>query len=90
MLFLWSLRERMTSIVLNGRAYVQTAELAAASGGNFDALIGRCSLKSQADVVWCCVVFVWGGGCRFDLESEGRGRSFGCVGLVGRVRFPVT
>ena len=51
-LFLGSLRERLTSIALNGSESVQAAELAAASGGIYDALIGQCFLKSQAEILY--------------------------------------
>jgi hypothetical protein len=56
LLFLGSMRERMTSIPLNGSEYLQAAESAAASGaasgGIYDALIGQCFLKSQAEVLY--------------------------------------
>lgn len=76
-LFLGSLRERMTSIALNGSEYLQAAELAAASGaasgGIYDALIGQCFLKSQAEIL-----YTWN--LKHFLRLEGR--------IGGRVRRP--
>src|SRR5271156_3233671 len=55
-LFLGSLRERLTAIGLDGDEYQSAAELAAASGassgGIYDALIGQCFLKSQAEFLY--------------------------------------
>lgn len=77
-LFLGSLRERMTSIALNGSEYLQAAELAAASGaasgGIYDALIGQCFLKSQAEIL-----YTWN--LKHFLRLEGR--------IGGRVRRPI-
>jgi hypothetical protein len=46
-LFLGSLRERMTSIALNGREYVQAAELAAV-GGRGGRMVRLCSAGPRA------------------------------------------
>lgn len=55
-LYLGSLRERLTAIALDGDEYLRAAELAAASGapsgGIFDALIGQCFLKSRAEFLY--------------------------------------
>lgn len=52
-LYLGSLRERLTCIALEGDEYLMAAELAAASGaasgGIYDALIGQCFLKCRAE-----------------------------------------
>jgi predicted nucleic acid-binding protein len=52
-LYLGSLRERLTVIGLDGEEMMSAAELAAASGavsgGIYDAVIGQCFVKSRAD-----------------------------------------
>jgi len=55
-LFLGSLREKLTAISLDGDEYLTAADLAAASGassgGIYDALIGQCFLKSRAALLY--------------------------------------
>lgn len=53
LLYLSSLKERLTWISLDPQEYLHAAELAtssgAASGGIYDAVIGQCFLKSKAE-----------------------------------------
>lgn len=55
-LFLESIRERLTAIAMDGDDYIQAAELAAesgaSSGGIYDAIIGQCFLKSRAEFLY--------------------------------------
>ncbi len=55
-LYLGSLRERLSWIALDGDEYLSAADLAAASGassgGIYDAIIGQCFLKSRAECLF--------------------------------------
>ncbi len=55
-LYLGSLRERLTIISLDGDEYLAAADLAASSGassgGIYDAIIGQCFLKSRAALLY--------------------------------------
>ena len=55
-LYLGSLRDRLTLISLDGDEYLAAADLAASSGassgGIYDAIIGQCFLKSRATLLY--------------------------------------
>jgi predicted nucleic acid-binding protein len=56
LLFLNDIREKLTLITLNELEYFQTLEAAAAanlgSGTIYDALLGQCALKAEAEVLY--------------------------------------
>jgi predicted nucleic acid-binding protein len=56
MLFLESVRARLTIVVLNEDEYLKALEASAAlgvaGGGIYDALLGRCALKARAEVIY--------------------------------------
>jgi predicted nucleic acid-binding protein len=56
LLFLQDIRERLTLIPLDENDYFDTAELAArgslASGAIYDALLGFCALKAEAEILY--------------------------------------
>jgi len=55
-MFLKSIRQRLTLVYLDGEEYLAAMEAAAdggfASGGVYDVLIGQCALKAQVDVLY--------------------------------------
>ena len=56
LLFLQSIRERLTLIHLTGDEYFEAAEVAAgggfSSGGIYDVVIGHCARKAQAETIY--------------------------------------
>ena len=56
LLFLADIRERLTLVALDEQEYVQMAEASAAanlaSGAIYDAILGHCALKAEAEVIY--------------------------------------
>jgi predicted nucleic acid-binding protein len=56
MLFLGNIRERLTIVTLNEREYFNAVEASAAigvvGGGIYDALLGHCALKANAENIY--------------------------------------
>jgi len=56
LLFLGSIRERLSIITLTGQEYFKVLEASAAlgvtGGGIYDVLLGHCALKSRAEVIY--------------------------------------
>jgi predicted nucleic acid-binding protein len=56
LLFLGDVRERLTVVALDGREYFRMLEASAAgslaSGAIYDAILGHCALKAQAEVFY--------------------------------------
>jgi len=56
MLFIDSIRERLSAVVLDGEecadALKAAASLGIVGGGIYDALIAHCALKAKADVIY--------------------------------------
>ena len=56
MLFIGSIRERLTLVALNGNEYVDALEAAAAhgvvGGSIYDAMLAHCAIKAHADTIY--------------------------------------
>ena len=56
MLFIGSIRERLTLVALNGNEYVDALEAAAAQGvvggSIYDAMLAYCAIKAHADTIY--------------------------------------
>jgi predicted nucleic acid-binding protein len=56
MLFIGSIRKRLSVVALSGEEYADTLEASAASGivggGIYDAMLARCAIKVQADAIY--------------------------------------
>jgi predicted nucleic acid-binding protein len=56
LLFLGDIRERLTIVALDAQEYFQMAEASAAAnlagGAIYDAILGHCALKAQAEVIY--------------------------------------
>jgi predicted nucleic acid-binding protein len=56
LLFLGNIRERLTIVTLGDKEYMKAIEAAGASGvvggGIYDALLGHCALKANAEIIY--------------------------------------